>query len=353
MALQVNDWVEIRSKEEILKTLDKSGCLEGMPFMPQMFQYCGQRFKVYKSAHKTCDPVYTVKSRSVKDTVHLGLRCDGKAHGGCQAGCPLFWKEAWLKPTGGAEIPQAGQEPRPAAQQAQGCTEQDVLKATRLNRTLEEPGINTAYVCQTTELMKFTQPLSWWDPIQYVRDYTSVNTRLIDMLRGSIYVLLGRRGGRRFPPLRKFHDMLQKVIGGPASPMRNGTRPPGQPAPASRLDLKPGELVRIKSHQEILPMIDNLNMHRGLLFDVEMVPFCGGTYRVRSQVERFLDERTGKMRSLKTPAVILDDVWCRSGFSTCRTFCPRSLYSWWREEWLERVGEAGPEPGRVKGGESV
>ena len=45
--------MEVRSKEEILRTLDKSGRLEGLPFMPQMFQYCGQRFQVYKRAHKT------------------------------------------------------------------------------------------------------------------------------------------------------------------------------------------------------------------------------------------------------------------------------------------------------------
>ena len=25
--------------------------------MPQMFEYCGKRFKVYKRAHKTCDTV--------------------------------------------------------------------------------------------------------------------------------------------------------------------------------------------------------------------------------------------------------------------------------------------------------
>ena len=56
MPLSVGDWVEVRSKEEILATLDKNGRLEEMPFMPQMFQYCGQRFQVHKRAHKTCDP---------------------------------------------------------------------------------------------------------------------------------------------------------------------------------------------------------------------------------------------------------------------------------------------------------
>ena len=97
-AMHANDWVEVRSKQEILETLDKNGRLDGMPFMPQMFEYCGKRFRVHKSAHKTCDPVYTMASRSVANAVHLNLRCDGQAYGGCQAGCLLFWKEAWLKP---------------------------------------------------------------------------------------------------------------------------------------------------------------------------------------------------------------------------------------------------------------
>jgi len=55
LKLKTDDWVEVRSKEEILATLDEKGQLEGMPFMPEMFRFCGQRFQVYKSAHKTCN----------------------------------------------------------------------------------------------------------------------------------------------------------------------------------------------------------------------------------------------------------------------------------------------------------
>ena len=64
--------------------------------MPQMFQYCGQRFQVFKRAHKTCDPSIRWPVGGWK-SVHLELRCDGKAHGGCQVGCLLFWKDAWLR----------------------------------------------------------------------------------------------------------------------------------------------------------------------------------------------------------------------------------------------------------------
>jgi len=46
------------------------------------------------------------------------------------------------------------------------------------------------------------------------------------------------------------------------------------------------------------------------------------------------------MKYMKTPGLILEDVWCGSCFSTKRMFCPRATYSWWREAWLERVEEA-------------
>ena len=95
--VRVGDWVEVRSKEEILETLDRDGQLDGMPFMPEMLAFCGKRFRVYKRAHKTCDTVFPVRGRRVERAAHLETRCDGQAHGGCQAGCLIFWKEAWLK----------------------------------------------------------------------------------------------------------------------------------------------------------------------------------------------------------------------------------------------------------------
>src|SRR6476619_1554436 len=113
MMFRAGDWVEVRSREEILATLDKDGRLEQLPFMPQLFQYCGKRFKVTKRADKTCDTVTgsvtgRYVGRRMTNAVHLEHRCDGQAYGGCQAGCLIFWKEAWLKPIGAPEsIPSA------------------------------------------------------------------------------------------------------------------------------------------------------------------------------------------------------------------------------------------------------
>ena len=341
MALRAGDWIEVKSKDEILATLDKNGRLERMPFMPQMFQYCGKRFMVHKRAHKTCDPIYTMAARSVDDSVHLNLRCDGKTYGGCQVGCLLFWKEAWLKPVAA----DAAASTKGRLSGAEGCTEADVKRATRVEALPGEDGADIRYVCQTTQLCEFTKPLPWWNLAQYVDDYRSRNVTLTDLLRGAIYVLMGRRGGRRIPALRHIHDALQFVVGGPASPVRTGSIPLGSPVPKMPLGLKPGDLARVKSHAEILSTINAHNWHGGLYFDVEMVPFCGRTYRVRTRVERFIDEKTGRIRQMKTPTVILEGVACKSQFSKCRMFCPRSLHSWWREEWLERVPEVRADAG--------
>src|SRR5215470_16895083 len=95
--LRTGDWVKIRSKEEILRTLDREGRLQGMPFMPEMFAFCGQEHQVYKVAHKSCDySALPFRTRRLRNTLHLATRCNGSAHGGCQAGCLLFWKEDWL-----------------------------------------------------------------------------------------------------------------------------------------------------------------------------------------------------------------------------------------------------------------
>ena len=334
--IRAGDLVEVRSKEEILATLDKQGRFDGMPFMPQMLRYCGMRFKVYKSAHKTCDPIYSMASRRVPGGVHLNLRCNGEAHGGCQVGCLLFWKGAWLKPLGpdGKAIPTEGTvEPR---QSTGACTEEDVIAATRVHDA-GDPG-DVRYVCQTTELPKFTTPLPWWNPRQYVEDYRSGNTTLKEMVHGAFYSVFVRYPTRLLP-FRVIYNTFQALIGGKPSPVNWGHIPRGAPQPSSNLDLQPGEFVRIKPHAEILDTLDRRNKNRGLFFDVEMVPFCGKIFRVRTRLDRFIDEKTGKMRSLKTPAVILEGVFCMSKFSKRRMYCPRELHSWWREVWLERVSE--------------
>jgi len=345
MKLRVGDLVEVRSKEEILATLDESGRLEELPFMPQMLQYCGQRLPVFASAHKTCDTVHQTGGRRLTDSVHLNLRCDGQAYGGCQAECLIFWKTAWLKPVDEAQ--------RPAFVEIEtrgDCTEEAVWRGTQAPESSDE---EVRYCCQATQLPRYTTLLSRWDFSQYLEDYRSGNTSLGRILCGAIYaayykiMYLGIGLGR---PMRWFYDWFQGLVGGYPYPRRRGVIPKGSPTPVETLNLQPGELVRVKSFAEILATLDTSNKNRGLYFDAEEVPFCGKVFRVRSRLSKFIDERSGRLIQPKMEAIILEDVWCQARYSDCRMFCPRAIYSWWREIWLERVEDpatpqavAGPE----------
>jgi hypothetical protein len=318
MDFRVGALVEVRSEAEILATLDADGRLDRLPFMPEMLKYCGKRFRVLKSAHKTCDTIQKTGARRMDGAVHLEhLRCDGDAHGGCQAGCLLFWKEAWLRRVDDAEA----REPGPSETQAVAggsCTRETLDRATR--QAAADPG-GEAFSCQATELFRATAPLQWWDIRHYLWDLSTGNVGLRRFIRvmliAGFNALQRKRGGRSCP--RMTAGTLKKT-------------------PSLKLGLQAGDRVRVRSRAEIAATLDVNSKNRGLWFDVEMVPFCGRTFTVLRRVERLIDERTGRMIHLPGDCIVLDGVTCSGDLSTGRLFCPRSIYSYWREIWLGRVG---------------
>ena len=341
--LSAGDWVEVRSKEEILSTLDGEGRLDGMPFMPEMFQFCGKKFQVYKRAHKTCDYTtpYPYRTRWLRRSVHLETRCDGEAHRGCQAGCLLIWKEAWLKPVsqGGkpAVQPLVTISPSESSPQPQGCSEDAVWAHTEVP---DPKGGPPTFVCQATITPAATTYLRWWDIRQYIEDYTSGNTslkRVLSALAYSTYYHLSQAGIGLGPVTRWLYNKLRWLWGGPMWPRTPGHLPEGSPTPTASLNLQPGEWVRVKPQEEILKTVTYDNRNRGMFWDAELVPYCGGTYRVLRSVTKLIDEKTARMIEMKTPCIILDSVVCQARYSDCRMLCPKSMYPYWREIWLERV----------------
>lgn len=337
--LHAGEWVQVRSKEEILATLDQKGQLEGLPFMPEMFEHCGKRVRVFKRAHKTCDPPNGLHSLRMPRAVHLeGVRCNGNSHGGCQARCLVFWKDAWLKRL---DPPSSEEERR---DEPTGCTEQDVIAGTRDEAEQARSG-EPVFICQSTQVPQAAQRLRWWEPRQYWEDYTSGNVRLSQLLAGLLFSVAKRLSSKRLglrSPLMWIYDAIQKMRGGTPFPLRGGEIVAGNKTPAARLDLQPGELVKVRSYPEILATIDENGNNRGMVFDAEMVPYCGGTYRVLDHVRTIINEKTGRMQHLKNDCIVLDEVICLARYAKCRRFCPRSIYPYWREIWLERAGETSP-----------
>jgi hypothetical protein len=319
--LKIGEVVEIKSKAEILATLDGRGELDSLPFMPEMLQFCGQRVPVYRRAIKLCDTKDLTGMHRMEGTVHLeGLRCDGQAHGGCQAGCLLYWKESWLRRVDPSEdtFPSG-----PADTDQTTCTEADLIAATRA-----PSGDGETFSCQATELTRAAPVrVGWWNLAQYVRDVRSGNARPGPMLRSVIILLFNKFQGanRRFPP------RFRLIRGGQRYPFLTGslTR-----TPKDVLNLQAGELVRVKSREEIVATLDTKQLNRGMSFDPEMLRYCGRQARVLRRVDHIINEKTGKMMAMKGDCIILEGVICSGDYNQ---YCPRSIYPFWREIWLERV----------------
>ena len=322
--LNAGDWVEVLGREEILATLDEKGELENVPFMPEMVQFCGQKFRIFKRADKTCDPAHEPWSiRRVRNCVHLeAVRCNGDGHDGCQAGCLIFWNEGWLKRGDNTMVfARDLRGPRPASGR---CAVENIWGASQKKDADGE----IVYSCQATELRNFTSAMSPLDPRQYVRDLLSGN------LSGGL--ARDSRSGRALEMILSLMRLVYALAVSAAShyiayPFIAGTQ---EKTPVENLNLLPGELVQVRSKEEIMATLDKYHRNRGLLFDGEMIPYCGGIYRVLRRVNHIIDEKTGKMVNMKRACIVLEGVVCRSDF---HRLCPRAIYPYRRENWLTRV----------------
>jgi hypothetical protein len=327
--LKAGEWVEVLSEQEILATLDENGCIDNLPFMPEMFHYCGQRLRVYKRSDKTCDNIVPWSIRRMENSVHLeDVRCDGGAHGGCEAGCLIFWNEAWLKRVDHSFVTaEALRSTATAPAQSNALvTVESILAATQKTNKDGE----VVYSCQATEMRNYTTFMRWWDPRQYIRDVRSgnVSSGLTD----------GSREGRILELLLDVLIVIRAMIISIFRDRRGVHYPfiPGalEKTPIEVLNLQPGELVEVRRKEEIVATLDADNRNRGLLFDCEMLPYCGGIYRVLRRVHHIINEKNGKMMDMKNPCIVLEGVICKSDY---HRLCPKAIYSYWRENWLKRA----------------
>jgi hypothetical protein len=316
--LRVGDLVEVRSAEEILETLDDRGELENLPFMPEMLKYCGQRLTVQKVAHKLCDTISRSGIRRLDNTVHLtNSRCDGASHGGCQTACLLYWKEAWLRRV----------EPGEQHSSTTGRIDLPLLEIS--TRKESAPDGQPRYSCQATELLRAAPTcLPRRNVGQYVTDVKTGNVSALESLLGFLVVLfnlLQHVSTRVLPRKLWFRDGLAwgfvtgRLVGR---------------TPTAQLDLQPGEMVRIKSKEQIEATLDENRLNRGMGFDEEMSRYCGRTARVQGRVTKCIDEKTGELLTMKSPCITLEDIVCAGVYSGN---CPRQFIPFWREIWLERV----------------
>lgn len=311
--LRTGDWVCIRDADEIAGLLDDAGRTGGLSFMPEMAAYCGKSFRVGRAGTTVCINSESNYMGRIDDCFVLQTksRCDGGFHGGCQMACQFLWKPAWLKPS---DPPRGGQVSSGVAVNSDAdLTIANSDFADRLSKFVTVSA--KVYRCQATQLVQIASPT----PVHNVKQYADENRRSGIKLRSIIRFASG-------VVKKKVLRQSGSVVG----TCENKT-------PQSTQKLEVGDLVRVKSLDEIRQTLDKQGCNRGLWFDPdEMAPLCGKELRVSRVIEKLIDERNGKLRNFPSHTVVLSEIACSGVF---KRFCSRGLFHFWRTIWVEKIDE--------------
>jgi len=304
--LRPGDLVELRSPEEIAETLDGEGALDHLPFMPEMLESYGRRFRVARRALTVCyyGPEFGRRFHNDNVVTLEGVRCSGAAHDGCKKGCLVFWNEAWLRKADGKRPP----------------PEVDRQGIESLRSRLKVASGADTYYCQASELLTATFPLTrlgrW---ARYFSGFRAGNFNIVEMTI-SVATFLYLRFRR-------------KIFG--AYPRGNGKKLRDE-----ALNLQPGEWVEVKPFESIVATLNERGHNRGLSFTPDMRHWCGRRLQVRARLDKVIADGTGQMKSFR-------DTVCLEG-STCgcacvgpgMAGCARNEFTYWREAWLRRCDPA-------------
>jgi hypothetical protein len=98
-----------------------------------------------------------------------------------------------------------------------------------------------------------------------------------------------------------------------------------------------GDVVKVKSGDEIRKTLDPSGKRDGCLFMKGMWDYCGQGFNVLKVVENVFDENKYKMYRVATPLYLLDGVICAGLAEGITWRCDRSCYYFWKEEWLSAL----------------
>ena len=96
--LQPGEWVTIKSKEEIIATLDKKGRNRGLTFDGEMIPYCGKRFRVLRRVEKIIEESTgrLIKPKGVS-VILENVICLSRYRRPCPRAIYSYWREIWLR----------------------------------------------------------------------------------------------------------------------------------------------------------------------------------------------------------------------------------------------------------------
>jgi len=100
----------------------------------------------------------------------------------------------------------------------------------------------------------------------------------------------------------------------------------------------PGNIVKVKSKEEIIHSLNPMNKLDGCLFMNQMWEFCGKEFKIVKVVKNVFDERQCKIYKVPAPIYILDGLICDGKVESFKHTCDHSCYLLWHEDWIMKAG---------------
>ena len=117
--LQPGEWAVVKSREEIVATLDASGKNRGMSFEPEMIPYCGKCYRVVYRVNQIIDEgTGRMKKLGSVGIVLEDVICGSRYRTPCPRANYLYWREIWLRRAEPHEILQEAESDRLCAANA-------------------------------------------------------------------------------------------------------------------------------------------------------------------------------------------------------------------------------------------
>lgn len=276
------DTVRVKDRERISGSIQPARKTDGCLFMDQMWDYCGQTFKV----SKVVDVFYDERKREhfrPRSSIYIleGLTCEGRMGHfpfQCDRGCFILWHEDWLE-----KVQESQESPQSVGQQP--CT----------------AGEESPPMCQLECISEIEQQNSW----------------LYSKWRSFIMTCSTCKS--------RVRNTMPRHAGDSGYSKTTSQAPRG-----NRDQIHPGDMVKVRSQDEIQNTLDTSGRTRGCLFTEGMEAHCGKEYRVFRRVDHFFDE--AKQKTCKCNNLfLLEGAYCN------RTSCDRNCFYFWHGSWLQKI----------------
>lgn len=130
--------------------------------------------------------------------------------------------------------------------------------------------------------------------------------------------------------IRKYRYYRKRIVVRLRSERTYSSTPVTEPG-----EIKPGDMVRVLSKDEIRHTLDRRGKVGGCSFLQNQYDFCGQEFRVFKRVDFFFDETRQKMLRSKN-LFYLEGAYC-DGRSAYLKPCDRHCFHYWHRNWLERA----------------